>query len=69
MAWVLDASIAIDPLTASHAFTTILSIAETQKLTAYDAAYLELAMRLQIPLATLDKNLCRAALAAGVKLL
>jgi predicted nucleic acid-binding protein len=38
-------------------------------LTVYDAAYLALAMRQCIPLATLDKDLRDAALAAGVPLL
>lgn len=37
-------------------------------LTAYDAAYLELAMRLELPLATLDAQLRAAAKAAGVAL-
>jgi len=35
-------------------------------LTSYDAAYLELAVRLGIPLATLDRNLRAAADAEGV---
>ena len=37
-------------------------------LTLYDAAYLELALRLRLPLATFDKALCRAAEAEGVRL-
>ena len=37
-------------------------------LTTYDAAYLELAMRLQLPLATCDNALIRAAADAGVQL-
>jgi len=37
-------------------------------LTGYDAAYLELAMRLKLPLATNDKALLRAAAACGVPL-
>ena len=63
------ASIAIDPHTASRALTTILPLAETHQLTTYDASYLELAMRLGVPLATLDKNLRRAAEDAGAELL
>jgi predicted nucleic acid-binding protein len=35
-------------------------------LTSYDAAYLELAMRLGLPLATLDRQLADAATRAGV---
>lgn len=36
-------------------------------LSAYDAAYLELAMRRQLPLATFDQALLKAAKAAGVR--
>ena len=39
----------------------ITPIAQTYHLSAYDAAYLELAMRLDTPVATLDKNLQAAA--------
>ena len=45
------------------------SLARRHNLTAYDAAYLELAQRLNIPLATLDKALLLAAPAAGVSIL
>lgn len=48
---------------------TVLAFARTYKLTAYDAAYLELADRLGVPLATLDADLVSAASAAGVPLL
>jgi predicted nucleic acid-binding protein len=36
-------------------------LARAHKLTAYDTAYLELARRQSIPLATLDQALARAA--------
>lgn len=39
----------------------LLRLARTHKLTAYDAAYLELAQRQGVPLATLDEALARAA--------
>jgi predicted nucleic acid-binding protein len=39
------------------------------RLSAYDAAYLELAIRNSLPLATLDQDLRTAALSAGVPLL
>lgn len=45
-----------------------LAIARTRQLTSYDASYLELARRLALPLATLDKDLSAAAGKAGVKL-
>ncbi len=49
--------------------TKVEELVRQYRLTAYDAAYLELAMRLNIPLATLDRELLLAAPAAGVKLL
>jgi predicted nucleic acid-binding protein len=44
-------------------------LAERHRLTAYDAAYLEIASRRKIPLATLDRELQAAASAESVKLL
>lgn len=46
-----------DAHTASRAFHQILSLAQAHHLTTYDAAYLELAMRMGLPLATKDKAL------------
>jgi predicted nucleic acid-binding protein len=43
--------------------------ARVHKLTAYDAAYLELARRERLALATLDRNLRSAAQSAGVSLI
>lgn len=48
---------------------TVLGLARRHKLTVYDAAYLELALRAGAPLATLDAALARAARAEGVPLL
>lgn len=47
----------------------VLALAREHRLTVYDAAYLELAHRLDAPLATLDRQLARAARAARVALL
>lgn len=47
----------------------ILQFAHQHDVTAYDAGYLYIAMQMQLPLATLDKNLRRAAKAAKVSLL
>jgi len=44
----------------------VLSLARQHTLTVYDAAYLELAQRRNLPLATLDHALMRAAKATGV---
>jgi predicted nucleic acid-binding protein len=44
-------------------------LAETFRLTIYDACYLELAQRRRLPLASLDKDLRKAAISAGVQVL
>ncbi len=46
--------------------TAIAELAEQHRLTAYDAAYLELALRRKLPLATLDAELAAAASAHGL---
>lgn len=61
--------IEIDDETASRSWTTTARLAEQHGLTAYDAAYLELAVRRGAPLATSDTALIAAAKAAGVPLL
>jgi predicted nucleic acid-binding protein len=53
--------------TSVLALTSILDLSRLYNLSSYDAAYLELAMRLECPLATLDKDLRRAAERAGVE--
>ena len=55
--------------TSAHALSDTLNLARRYKLSAYDAAYLELALRMGLPLATLDADLARAATAAGVAIL
>jgi predicted nucleic acid-binding protein len=47
---------------------SLMALARNHRLTVYDAAYLELARREVLPLATLDRALERAALAEGVAL-
>jgi predicted nucleic acid-binding protein len=46
----------------------ILTLARQHRLTVYDASYLELAQREAVPLATLDGELRRAAVALGIGL-
>jgi predicted nucleic acid-binding protein len=48
---------------------SIFPLALRHGLSFYDAAYLELALREHVALATLDKSLARAAVAAGVPLI
>ena len=57
--------IEVDDETISVAWTRTLAIGESFGLTAYDAAYLELALRKGIPLATLDSQLKKACAKAG----
>jgi predicted nucleic acid-binding protein len=45
-----------------------MALARERNLTIYDAAYLELALREGLPLATLDRALEKAAVAEGVAL-
>jgi predicted nucleic acid-binding protein len=61
--------ITIDADTNVYAWTTTLRLAERFALTIYDSAYLELAQRRSLPLATLDAALREAAAALGVTLL
>ncbi|GIL02151.1 MAG: ribonuclease VapC [Alphaproteobacteria bacterium] len=50
-----------------NVWSTCVELADKHRLTAFDAAYLELAQRSRLPLATLDKALRRAAEQAGVE--
>jgi predicted nucleic acid-binding protein len=52
----------------SHA-SEVLALSRRYHLTFYDAAYLELALRLQLPLATLDRELAAVAKKAKVEVL
>ena len=56
------------PAAAAAQLRAIRSLAEQYRMTAYDAAYLELVQRAGLPLATLDGDLRRAAAAAGATL-
>ena len=61
--------IEIDPVTTSRVWGTSLQLAETHQISAYDAMYLELAVRLQLPLATLDRALLAVARDVGIEAL
>jgi len=58
-----------DPDTEKQAWQSTLRLAERHRLTLYDAAYLELAMRRGLQLASLDRELRAAAEAEKVGLL
>jgi predicted nucleic acid-binding protein len=58
--------IRVDDEMAARAWSDILHIARSYDLSAYDACYLELAIRLGLPLASLDDKLKATAASAGV---
>jgi len=58
--------IEMEPPLAALQAKTVLALGEKHNLTVYDAAYLELAQRLSLPLATLDADLRKAAQIEGV---
>lgn len=66
VAMIEDLPIVTDPSTGARALGATMAIAREHGLTAYDAAYLELAMRLGLPLATGDRRLGAAARRAGI---
>ena len=59
----------IDSPPGSSSASRLAQVAQEHSLSAYDAAYLELAERRGLALATFDRDLIRAARAAGVPLI
>ena len=53
--------IRVDAITAHQVFSRTMALSRIYKLSSYDAAYLELAVREGLPIATLDKDLRKAA--------
>jgi predicted nucleic acid-binding protein len=62
-------NITVDPQSTARIFTDVHRLALTYRLTSYDAAYLELALRCELQLATLDGEMIRASWAAGVSVI
>ena len=60
--------IEIDPRQSLGSFGSVLSLARSHRLSAYDASYIEVAERRGLRLATLDARLREAATGAGVGL-
>lgn len=65
---ISEYSIAVDPETSEAAWHETRRLAQLYRLSSYDAAYLELALRLKLPLATIDQPLAKAAGLAGLTL-
>jgi predicted nucleic acid-binding protein len=64
-----ELDIRVGPELPGRASQDVLPLARERHLTTYDATYLELAMRLSLPLATKDKALARAATTLHIKTL
>ena len=58
----------IDHEAAALAFTRLVDLASSHELTVYDATYIELATRRQLPLASNDARMKQAAIRSGVDL-
>ncbi len=63
-----ELDIEADVQTFARSLDDILNLARRYGLSAYDASYLELAMRENLSLATLDEDLIKAAKKAGIKI-
>ena len=59
----------VDDQAPSRSFSHLLPLCRAHALTSYDAAYLDLAMRWDLPLASLDRSLRHAAGAVGIRVL
>ena len=58
----------VEIIEPDRAFSQVLLVARQHQLTEYDAAYVELALRKGLPLATLDDKLRQSARMAGIRL-
>lgn len=65
---LLSLPVVVDPVARRRAFEGVHALARTHGLTSYDAAYLELAVRYGLPLATLDERLREAAGEEGLSI-
>lgn len=69
LADLTEIDVMLDPEGNEYAWSSSLRLSDRHRLTVYDAAYLELAQRRRLPLATLDRALIRAGEAEGVKVI
>jgi len=66
---ILGLALDLEDCTADSIAGPTIALAMAHNLTVYDAAYLELAIRLSLPLATLDRKLAQAARAEGIEVI
>ena len=69
LATLAELPIRIDPHSAARAGSDALHLASSRGLTLYDTSYLELALRLGLPLASLDREPRETTAAWGAALL
>ena len=65
---IRELPVIIDHEAAVIAFTRLVDLASEHELTVYDATYIELATRRQLPLASNDARIKQAAIRSGVEL-
>ena len=63
-----DLPIDVENPTRTQMFASVRALAGQYRLTAYDASYLELALRHKLPIAAFDNALAKAARTAGITL-
>lgn len=61
--------VALDPETIEYVWSDTIRLSDRLELTIYDAAYRELALRLKLPIATLDGKLIQAALSERIEVM
>lgn len=69
LARLYDLELEIEALDPEQVTSVLLPLARAHRLSVYDAAYLELALRRSLPLATLDAALAAAARAVGAEVI
>ena len=69
LSWIVKQSLLVEDVGGPAQFQTVLPFARRHELTVYDAAYLEIAKRLELPLASRDGRLNAAAASVGLELL
>ena len=64
-----DLKLEIDFEFSARALSHLLPLCRRHRLTSYDAVYLDMGVRRGLPLASLDRDLCQAAVTLGIEVL
>jgi predicted nucleic acid-binding protein len=65
---ITDLNIAVEDTQTATIWVDVFGLSQRHALSVYDAGYLELALRMKFPLATLDKALADAAMRENLRL-